>query len=157
MGQTAGKGEVMPIRPENRARYPADWPRISAEVRAAAGNICEWCTAPNGEMIRRGTCWGRPVWSLAASAHCDVHCADTGLRLIGESHDTCDLGPAVRVVLTVAHLDHAPENCARENLRALCQRCHNLYDAPTRRRGIADRARAARAVGDLLEGMEAMR
>lgn len=34
-----------------------------------------------------------------------------------------------RVILTVAHLDHNPSNCARENLRAWCQRCHLTYDA----------------------------
>jgi 5-methylcytosine-specific restriction endonuclease McrA len=34
-----------------------------------------------------------------------------------------------RVVLTVAHLDHDPQNCSDENLRALCQRCHLRYDA----------------------------
>jgi predicted ATP-dependent serine protease len=33
------------------------------------------------------------------------------------------------IILTIAHLDHTPENCARENLRALCQKCHNGYDA----------------------------
>ena len=33
------------------------------------------------------------------------------------------------VVLTVAHLDHNPQNCADDNLRALCQRCHLRYDA----------------------------
>lgn len=122
----------MPIRLENRARYPSDWRQISAAVRAEAGNRCEWCKAPNSVLIRRGTCDGRPVWSEAASAHCDVFCADTGERLPGESHDTCDLRPPVRVVLTVAHLDHQPENNARENLAALCQRCHNRYDSAHR-------------------------
>lgn len=34
-----------------------------------------------------------------------------------------------RVVLTVAHLDHNPANCAPDNLRALCQKCHLTYDA----------------------------
>lgn len=34
-----------------------------------------------------------------------------------------------RVVLTIAHLDHTPENCDPNNLRALCQKCHNTYDA----------------------------
>lgn len=34
-----------------------------------------------------------------------------------------------KVVLTVAHLDHNPQNCADENLKALCQRCHLTYDA----------------------------
>ena len=43
------------------------------------------------------------------------------------------------VVLTVAHLDHCPENCADENLAALCQRCHNGYDAPFRRKNRRDR------------------
>jgi len=33
-----------------------------------------------------------------------------------------------RVVLTVAHLDHTPENCEPANLRAWCQRCHLAYD-----------------------------
>jgi len=34
-----------------------------------------------------------------------------------------------RVVLTVAHLDHTPEHCEPENLKAMCQRCHLTYDA----------------------------
>jgi 5-methylcytosine-specific restriction endonuclease McrA len=34
-----------------------------------------------------------------------------------------------RVVLTIAHLDHTPEHCELENLRAWCQRCHLTYDA----------------------------
>ncbi|MDO5329029.1 MAG: HNH endonuclease signature motif containing protein [Coriobacteriia bacterium] len=38
-----------------------------------------------------------------------------------------------KVVLTIAHLDHVPENCDPENLRALCQRCHNKYDVEHRR------------------------
>jgi hypothetical protein len=33
------------------------------------------------------------------------------------------------VVLTIAHLDHTPENCKPANLRAWCQRCHLTYDA----------------------------
>jgi len=33
------------------------------------------------------------------------------------------------VVLTTAHLDHNPANCADTNLIALCQRCHLRYDA----------------------------
>ncbi len=37
------------------------------------------------------------------------------------------------VVLTVAHLDHNPQNNHPANLRAWCQRCHNTYDHPHRR------------------------
>ncbi|NPV54540.1 MAG: HNH endonuclease [Firmicutes bacterium] len=36
------------------------------------------------------------------------------------------------VVLTVAHLDHDPTNNDPENLRALCQLCHNRHDMPIR-------------------------
>lgn len=39
---------------------------------------------------------------------------------------------AVKVVLTIAHLDHDPTHNDPENLRALCQRCHNRYDAKHR-------------------------
>lgn len=101
----------MPIRPENRSRYPKDWAAISRRIRFdRAKSQCEMCGARNGEP--------HPV---------------TGSR----------------VVLTVAHLDHRPENCADDNLRAWCQRCHNAYDAPMRRQGIAERRRATLASGDL--------
>lgn len=43
------------------------------------------------------------------------------------------------VVLTIAHLDHTPENCDPANLRAWCQRCHNTFDAPHRVAGIKAR------------------
>ena len=44
-------------------------------------------------------------------------------RRPGEPFDTH------RNTLTVAHLDHTPENCARENLMAMCAPCHLRYDA----------------------------
>ena len=101
----------MPIRAENRARYPKDWKQISISIRERAGNKCENCGAEN---------------------HKPHHITGS------------------QVVLTVAHLDHTPENCAPENLRAWCQKCHNAYDAPMRRQGIRQRAREAMAAGDLL-------
>ncbi|MFZ0269902.1 hypothetical protein [Caulobacter sp.] len=106
----------MPIRPENRARYPADWKAISLEVRARAGNRCE----------------GSPAYPDCREINGEEH-TDTGSK----------------VVLTVAHLDHVPENVGtpgdRPNLKAWCQRCHLTYDAPhhaattreTRRRAMA--------------------
>ena len=33
------------------------------------------------------------------------------------------------MVLTVAHLDHTPENNALTNLKAMCQRCHLRLDS----------------------------
>lgn len=41
----------MPIRPENRARYPKDWKLRSYFVRfVRAGGRCEWCGAAHGEQ-----------------------------------------------------------------------------------------------------------
>ena len=34
-----------------------------------------------------------------------------------------------KVVLTVMHLNHIPEDVRDENLKAACQRCHLRYDA----------------------------
>lgn len=106
----------MPIRAENRSRYPKDWRAISRRIRERAGDRCE----------------GSPAFPDCRAANGEPHPA-TGSR----------------VVLTVAHLDHHPENVSDENLRAWCQRCHNVYDAPMRRAGIIRREREARACGDL--------
>jgi hypothetical protein len=108
---------MSPIRPENRKRYPANWKAISKRIRyERAGNTCECtgqcgsdhdgrCDAPNGELISRdGVDPAR--WS----------------RDLTFGHST------VKVVLTVAHLDHTPENSDDCNLLAMCQRCHLRYD-----------------------------
>lgn len=36
------------------------------------------------------------------------------------------------VVLTIAHLDQDRKNNKKYNLKALCQRCHNIIDLPYR-------------------------
>lgn len=100
----------MPIRPENRNRYPADWPEISRSIKERAGWRCE-CHGECGRGTHEGRCPNRHG---------------------GNAH-----GTGSRVVLTTAHLDHTPENCDPENLRAMCQGCHLHYDrehhAETRR------------------------
>lgn len=141
----------MPIRDENKARYPKNWPTISQQVRERAGQKCEKCGAPNGHLIRRGkTADGQHVWRLCSdTVFMDGVCAETGLLVPNSMEDEVSYGDAVRVILTVAHLDHQPENCDPENLRAWCQRCHNAYDAPMRRAGTKARRRSANAVGDM--------
>lgn len=112
----------MPIRPENRARYPKDWKAISHRIRFdRARGQCE-CEGECG-LEHDGRC---NTWN-------------------GERHPVTDS----IVVLTVAHLDHEPENCADDNLKAMCQRCHNRYDGPKRRAGIKERAKLQMAAGDL--------
>ena len=38
----------MPIRAENKHRYPPEWPLISLWIRVCAGWRCEWCNAEQG-------------------------------------------------------------------------------------------------------------
>ena len=82
----------MPIKEENKDRYPGNWKSIRAEILSRANNRCEFCGIENYSIRENGS----------------------------------------KVVLTIAHLDHTPENNSPENLRALCQKCHNSYDAPHR-------------------------
>lgn len=116
----------MPIRPENRARYPKDWPTISASIRERAGDRCEKCKAPNRTRIARGAGKDEGTYMLDTA---EVFCAETGEHLGQCRMSDYELSHMVDVVLTVAHLDHTPENCDPSNLRAWCQRCHLRYDA----------------------------
>ncbi|WP_280245543.1 hypothetical protein [Nocardia abscessus] len=111
----------MPIRPENKTRYPADWPDISQRIRfGRAGGRCE-CL---------GEC-GRPRDHLDNDGRCRNH------------HDAPAYGTGSTVVLTTAHLDHTPEHCDDDNLRAMCQGCHLHYDRDHHARTAAATRRAA--------------
>lgn len=118
----------MPIRPENRARYPDDWPAISRRIREdRAGGRCE-C---------RGECL---IHSDDRRRVTDTHLERDGR--CGAVNGTLLPSGRWRVILTVAHLDHQPENCDELNLLAMCQGCHLRYDAvhhaQTRRASSAD-------------------
>ena len=145
----------MPIREENKARYPKDWKAISKRIRDMADNKCQKCGVPNGEIISRGLSPdGRLVWrNWQDSAYENGRCCETGEEVPHTQPDLVDYDRTAKIVLTVAHLDHTPENCADDNLRAWCQRCHNIYDLPMRKAGIASRARAKLVVADLFASM----
>lgn len=110
----------MPIRASERLRYPSDWKVISARIRARSGGQCE--------------CEGE----------CGLHRTTPGPRRCIERHGEAAKWAKGRIVLTVAHLDHQPENCADENLKAMCQRCHLRYDVPHHQRTAAATRRAAK-------------
>jgi hypothetical protein len=92
----------MPIRPENRGRYPDDWKQISDRIRFdRAQGRCE-CVGECGRGTHAYRCPNR--------------------------HDEPAYGTGSRVILTVAHLNHTPEDCRDENLKAMCNGCHLHYD-----------------------------
>lgn len=95
----------MPIKPENKNRYPENWPEIRERILKRAKDCCENCGLPNYSWVNSST------------------------------REMClsDEENAIRVILTIAHLDHTPENCEEDNLKALCQKCHNNYDIKHRK------------------------
>lgn len=110
----------MPIRPENRARYPKNWPEISARIRTIrSGGRCE----------------------------CEGECQRGHQGRCGAWHGLDHPETGSKVVLTVAHLDHTPENCDPLNLKAMCNACHLSYDAPHHAQTRARTRAAAMAAG----------
>ena len=126
----------MPIRKEQRSRYPsaAEWREIKARIRKRATGEdgitrCERCRKPDRELVR--TTWdGTGRWApLGASLNPgDPHWTD------GQGHDgvkppTTKLHETL-VVLAVVHLNHQPESNGDDNLQCLCQGCHLRHDRP---------------------------
>lgn len=87
----------MPIKPENKDRYPKDWKDIRARILQRANNRCEFCGVEN-HTYRLNPKTGKKAY----------------------------------IVLTIAHMNEVIEDCSDGNLKALCQRCHNQYDAKMR-------------------------
>ena len=132
----------MPIRASERARYPKDWKAISTRIRERAGNKCEECGVPNGERIKRRI-GDEETWITEAEAFHRVARGD-----FDEAEARRWRAP-IRVVLTVAHLDHTPENVAETNLRALCQLHHLRLDAAHHQQNARATRRARKAAGEL--------
>lgn len=123
----------MPIKPENKNRYPKNWQAIRADILERASNRCEWCHKPNGIIVRVRKAGVKTLWYCDFSrTWADIKGFANFEGFGASGYIFTDPVREVRVVLTVAHLDHTPENSDPANLRALCQACHNRYDAPHR-------------------------
>lgn len=126
---------MSPIRKSEQARYPKDWKAIGGRILARAGDACEWpgCQAPNHQLIfrlkRDAERWRSPNGN---------DCGETDPDYYG-----------VMVVLTVAHLNHQPEDCREENLRAWCQLHHLRYDKGHHQRNAATTRRLSKRNGEL--------
>lgn len=115
----------MPIKPENKARYPKDWKIIVARIRERSGGRCE--------------CEGE----------CGLHRTTPGPRRCVERNGQSARWAKGKVVLTVAHLNHQPEDCRPENLKDMCQRCHLRYDVDHHRHTAYETRRKGKAAKDL--------
>lgn len=120
--------------------YPANWKQISLSIRERAGNRCEWCGVPNGVIGYREES-GNFITLYQDKS-------EVGQRADTLTEDGIKL---IRIVLTVAHLDHTPANCDPANLVALCQKCHLAYDAKFHAQNAANTRRKKRIERGQLE------
>ena len=121
----------MPIKAENRSRYPANWPAIRAGIMHRAGWRCEHpgCGVRNYSVgwwqpNEAGAQVFRPCLAMTFQRWGEARAAAAAFHWEGGEEEA----PPIVIVLTVAHLDHQPENCEPDNLRALCQRHHLAHD-----------------------------
>ena len=113
--------------PIDYKKYPSNWKK---EIRPAiidrAKNCCEFCKVPNYKVIIRGIWNDIECYQDHDGTIFDANTSEViGSDYVGEVHPTNKL---IKVVLTIAHLDHDVTNNDFSNLKALCQKCHNRYD-----------------------------
>lgn len=112
--------------PIDLKRYHPKWSLISRLVRyRRAGNKCEWCGAPNGQVVARGKGASAGTYMLMdGQVFNNCNGAPLGMAR-GSDYNTRNF---VKIILTVAHLDQDPGHNRFHNLAALCQRCHLNHD-----------------------------
>jgi hypothetical protein len=131
----------MPVKKENRGRYPPreEWAAIRQHILARAGGVCERCAVADRAIGARDALG--LFWSVAEIELCDP-------TIVAHSFGTSS-PKLFKIILTIAHLDHTPENNDYSNLRAWCQKCHNAHDRDFRkanRKATMEAKRHARSI-----------
>lgn len=82
-------GVKMPIKPENKGRYPKDWKtKIRPDILKRANNKCEFCGIENYSIRENGS---RVVLTIAHLDHIPEHCDYSNLRaLCQKCHNNYD-------------------------------------------------------------------
>lgn len=137
----------MPIKPELRQFYGKVWRTVTRpRILARAGNKCEQCHVPNhagpeDKRIRIGGAWLDEVIEFGQEIRARWIDA-AGCEIIkGQPKGKKRV---VKIVLTIAHLNHTAGDDRDENLKALCQWCHLNYDMAHHAETRAARKDAAR-------------
>ena len=114
--------------PIDYKKYIFDWrSRVRPDIMRRANNHCEFCGIKNYTLVRvfrSGIRQTIDEYFTAKDANSVCTSYNRGLDL--------KISKYIVVVLTVAHLDHNIENNDYQNLKALCQKCHNRHDIKNR-------------------------
>jgi hypothetical protein len=106
-----------------RDRYPPNWDVIALSVKVAAHWTCQSC----GRPCRQPGVADDKLIERIESEHPDW--ADDLRQWDGDDEvGAVEIRKLGRFTLTTAHLNHIPEDCDAENLKALCSVCHCRMD-----------------------------
>lgn len=114
--------------PCDYSKYPANWhTEIRPSILERANDCCEECYIQNGSFVIRGVYNGIPCVQTEDGYIYREDCTHytIGEDYLGEVHPTNRM---IKIVLTIAHLDHDTTNNDPSNLKALCQLHHNRHD-----------------------------
>jgi hypothetical protein len=118
--------------------YPSNWKtEIRPAILSRANNCCEFCNIKNYSKGFRNK-EGR----FYSSEFIIEELEKTGMDMFSEELSHCvqkngKVKP-IKIVLTVAHLDHNILNNEPSNLKALCQKCHLNYDIDYHKKNISE-------------------
>ncbi|MEL6627447.1 MAG: hypothetical protein AAFQ92_18135 [Bacteroidota bacterium] len=121
--------------PIDYLKYPPNWKtEIRPRILERAGNCCEWCKVPNHAEVWRDARGGWHLEDDFVEAFSSYSNYELDEQYPG--WDDPKRNRFIKIVLTIAHLDHDPENhdVQDDRLAALCQQCHLRYDAPEKAR-----------------------
>jgi hypothetical protein len=125
--------------PMNRKLYPPNWEAIALQIKEAANWQCQECGKP---CRKPKVDWLDFVNWLLKEGYLDWYYQSADYISSDESGEWGYKERPQRFTLTVAHLNHQPEDCRPENLKALCAPCHVRYDTsqmPLKKRLKAER------------------
>lgn len=125
--------------PIDYKKYHPQWKWISQFVRRVrAKNTCEQCGVPNYAVGHREDGVFIPIRGNIYADMAGKGISYPSMQPISykearewadaENENDYDGRHFIVIVLTTAHLDHDIENNELDNLKALCQKCHNDHD-----------------------------
>jgi len=141
----------MPIRKDLQHFYGREWRTvIRPRILARDENRCNFCTKPNHATVYQIVSPGRAMWWIETMGFppFNQHLITNNGDLLSTEAQLLPLskGYRVRVVLTIAHLNHDPTDNRDKNLAALCQWCHLHHDRQHHKKTRATRKDQARPI-----------